>query len=112
MSGLGIDLFATSGLLCNHEGHFQPGNRYSANQTTRLAIQGAVMICHSLRLPNQTSGIVQLGHPPRDATVCHMGMLEDFGGWAEVASCPQSAVHLQTVAVLSSLIQGLMNTGW
>ena len=33
------------------------------NQTTRLAIQGAVTIHHSLRLPNQTSGIVQLFGP-------------------------------------------------
>ena len=39
-------------------------------------------------------------------------MLEDYGGWTEVASCPQRAVHLQTIVVLASAIPGLMNTGW
>ena len=36
-------------------------------------------------------------------------MLEDFSGHTEVASCPQSAVCLQTAVVPASLIQGLMN---
>ena len=41
-------------------------------------------------------------------------MLEDFNfsGQTDVVSCPQSAVHLQMVMVLASLIPGLMNTGW
>ena len=39
-------------------------------------------------------------------------MLEDFGGHTEVMSDPQSAVLLQTVVVLVSLIQCLMNAGW
>ena len=40
-----------------------------------------------------------------------MGMLEDFGAWMKVPSCPQSAVCLRMVVVLASLIQGLMNAG-
>ena len=36
-------------------------------QTTRLAIYGVVMNCHSLRLPNQISGIMLLSSPTRDA---------------------------------------------
>ena len=39
-------------------------------------------------------------------------MLENFSRHAQVLSCPQSAVCLQTAAVLASLIQGLMNAGW
>ena len=41
-----------------------------------------------------------------------MGMLEDFSWCTEVASCPQSAIHLWMSVVLASPMQDLMNEGW
>ena len=57
-------------------------------QTTRLAILGAVVIHHGLRLLNQTSGIVQCwAHPGMPK--CVMRVMEDFGGHTEVVSSPK-----------------------
>ena len=66
---------------------------------------------HSLRLPNQTSGIMQFLGPPWDAKNVSLGMLGEFGGLTTVLMYTHMCIPLQRAVVLASLILGLIDAG-
>ena len=63
-------------------------------QTSRFTIKGAVTNHHSLWLPNQTSGIMQLLKATQGCQKCVVGMLGEFSGLTEVTIYPICATLL------------------
>ena len=84
---------------------------HQPNQTTKLVIQGVVMICHSLRLSNQTSGMVQCQAHPGMPKMCH-GDAGRFWWAHQGCNLSGSTIPLQMAVVFASPIPGLMNRGW
>ena len=68
---------------------------------------------HSLRLLNQTSGIMQLLlSSPRDAKNVTPGMLDESSGLTEVAIYPACATQLRRAVILVFLLLGQIDAGW